>query len=483
MSDTPTLTNQILIGSDFLDVGTAGTMDHVHPAYDIVDGVVTMGGKVEIDAAVAAAVEGQRRWEAMGPLARRDCLNRLAEVIEEWTDQFRVFASSETGMPQQGFDWRVKVSTEWMRIYAGYADKVGGDLTRSTEDGQLEYIRNEPYGVVGIIITWNAPLLSLAMKVPAALAAGNAVVIKPSEYTPYTPMLFGRACLAAGIPAGVVNVVPGAAEAGEALVLHPACEKISFTGGPATAAKMMRTGAPLIKPFCMELGGKSAFVIFPDADIDLAVSMAIKELSNAGQSCKFGGRIFVHDAVRKEYMDKFLIAVATVKVGDPEDPEVWMGPLISRAAQERVLGFVANACDKGYGKLVQGGGKPQLAGRIANGFYVEPAIFDEGDNDSPLGQDEVFGPVFSVMNFTDEDEVVQRVNNIRYGLSNYIHTRDMRRAIRMVHKVKSGMVYTNGAMRRHPWAHFGGFKQSGFGSEGGRAGLDEFLRKKTVSLA
>lgn len=483
MADMHLLTNQILIGSDFLDRGSAGTDQHRNPATDQVNGEITLGGKTEIDAAVEAGKAALQAWEKMGPLGRRDALSRLATIVENWGEQFRALSAAETGMPQQGFIWRLKLSVEWIRQYVGFADKVGGDFTGATEDGQLEFVRFEPYGVVGIIITWNSPLLSLAMKVPAALAAGNAVVIKPSELTPYTPILFARACLEAGIPAGVVNVVPGGADAGEALVLHPDAEKISFTGGPITAAKMMQTGAPLIKPFCMELGGKSAYVVFPDADVKLAATLAAKELSNAGQSCKFGSRIFVHDDVRKEYMEAFTAACRNTVVGDPEDMATNMGPLITRGAEERVLGVIETAKDAGYGKLVLGGGRPKLDGALAKGYFVEPTIFEDVDNDSPLAQEEIFGPVYSVMGFTDEEDVVKRVNTTRFGLSNYIHTKDLRRALRVVAQVKSGTVYVNDGQRRHPWSPFGGFKQSGFGDEGGRAGLDEFLRKKTVGIA
>jgi len=483
MTDAQLLTNQILIGSDFLDRGSAGTDQHWNPATATVNGEITLGGRPEIDAAVAAAKAALPVWEALGPIERRDRLSRLAAIIESWGEDFRALSAAETGMPQQGFIWRLKLSVEWIRQYVGYADKVGGDLTGSSDDGQLEYVRYEPYGVVGIIITWNSPLLSLAMKVPAALAAGNTVVIKPSELTPYTPLLFGRACLEAGIPPGVVNVVPGGADAGEQVVIHPDVEKISFTGGAVTAAKMMQAGAPFIKPFCMELGGKSAYIVFPDADLKMAATLAAKELSNAGQSCKFGSRIFVHDDVRADYMAAFTEACRSVVVGDPEDMATNMGPLITRGAQDRVLGMIEQAQSGNYGRLALGGGKPKLDGALSQGYFVEPTIFEDVDPLSPLAQDEIFGPVYSVIGFTDEATAIAQINNTKFGLSGYVHTRDLRRALRVVAQVKSGTVYVNDANRRHPWSPFGGFKQSGFGDEGGRAGLDEFLRKKTVGIA
>ena len=230
------------------------------------------------------------------------------------------------------------------------------------------------------------------MKVPAALAAGNTVVIKPSELTPYTPVLFGKACLAAGIPPGVVNVVPGGPEAGEALVVHPDVEKISFTGGLATATRMMRSGAPFIKPFCFELGGKSAYTVFPDADIDLAARLAVAELSNAGQSCKFGSRVFVHADVYAQYREAFVTAIGNQIVGDPEDDRTNMGPLISAAAQARVVSFIQQAAEDGQGDLAIGGGAPRLGGDLDGGFFVAPTVFENVELTSPLAQDEIFGP-------------------------------------------------------------------------------------------
>jgi aldehyde dehydrogenase (NAD+) len=482
MAAKPMLVNEIQVGSEFLSAGSAGIMNHMDPTTGKVNGTVVMGGKKEIDAAVARAKEALVKWEKLGPLGRRDCLGRLAQIVEDQAEQFRALSAAETGMPQAGFIWRHKLSVEWIRTYQGFADKVHGEVTATSDDGELQYVRNEPYGVVGIIITWNSPLLSLCMKIPAALAAGNAVVVKPSELTPYTPILFARACLEAGIPPGVVSVVPGGAEAGEALVVNPDAEKISFTGGLITATRMMQTGAPLIKPFCFELGGKSAYMVFPDADIELAATLAVKELSNAGQSCKFGSRLFVHESIYDKYRETFLRIMGNVVVGDPEDMKTAMGPLITKQAQQRVIGFVEDAKRRGDGKLVAGGGIPKLSGELVNGYFCQQTLFEDVDPASPLGQEEIFGPVYSLFRFRDEAKMIEAVNSTRFGLSNYVHTRDLRTATRIVSQVKSGMVYVNDAVRRHPGAPFGGFRASGIGVEGGRAGLDEFLRKKTIGL-
>lgn len=477
------LTAGLVISGELLDRGTGGVLTHHYPATGAAIGEVVLGGGDEIEAAVSAARTAGAAWEALGPTGRRDALWKLGEVVASWGADFERVGRLELGMPVRSFAWRQQLSLEWIRTYATYATKVGGAVTASTDDGRLEYTRLEPYGVVGVIITWNSPLLSLCMKVPAALAAGNTVVIKPSELTPYTPVLFARACAQAGIPAGVVNVVTGGAEAGEALVRHPDVEKISFTGGERTASAMMRAGADLIKPFCFELGGKSAYVVFDDADIDQVVRLASGELSNAGQSCKFGSRLLVSERRSAELIDALVGAVRGVEIGDPAAPTTHMGPLATHDAQQRVLGFVEDARSRRDGELVLGGSVPDLPEPLSSGYYVAPAIFAGVDPASRLGQEEIFGPVYSVIPFGDVDEAISLANATRFGLSAYIHTSDVRRAHHVAASIKAGTVYVNDANRRNPEAPFGGYRASGLGREGGRAGLDEFLRMKTIGIA
>lgn len=475
--------NGMFIDGEFIQSGSGGKIDHFDPATGLINGSVTLGGPADIDAAVQAAIAGRRVWEALGPLARRDILGRLADVVEAWEPDFRSLVAAEMGMPSRGFSERHKFAVEWIRTYQGWADKVGGDITATNDAGRMEYTRREAYGVVGIILTWNSPLLSLAMKIPAALAAGNAVVVKPSELTPYTAMLFAKACHEAGIPPGVVNIVPGAIEAGEALIMHPEVEKISFTGGLKAASAMMRTGAPLVKAFCFELGGKSAHLVFEDADLDLAVKVAIGGLANAGQSCTFGSRIFVQDAVYPAYRAKLVAALEAVVLGDPAHEATTMGPLVTAAARDRVVSFISDVVSKGQGTLLSGGAMPQLCGNLCGGYFVSPALFEDAPADSPLMREEIFGPVLTIGRFGLEEEGVRLANDTDLGLSNYVHTNDLRRALRVSAQLKSGTVYVNDASRRNAGAPFGGYKRSGIGYEGGRAGLDEYLRLKTIGLA
>jgi aldehyde dehydrogenase (NAD+) len=483
MKDTASfLENQIFIGGAFLDAGSGGEMEHFYPATGQVNGKVRLGGGAEVERAVAAAKAGLVEWEAMGPIERRQCLGRLADLVEAWEAQFQALAAAEMGIPQQGFQGRHRFAVEWIRTYQGWADKIGGDVTAMSDAGRFEYTRLEPFGVVGVILTWNSPLLSLTMKVPAALAAGNAVVVKPSELTPYTPILFARACQEAGIPNGVVNIIPGGIEAGEAIVAHPDVEKISFTGGLKAATAMMRSGAPLVKPFCFELGGKSAHLVFADADLALAAKVVIGGLSNAGQSCTFGSRIYVHDSVYDAFKENFLSQIGRIVVGDPADERTTMGPLVTAGARDRVLSFVEQAVSDRQGKLLFGGKAPVLEGALAGGYFVQPTVFDGADAASPLMKEEIFGPVFSMQRFTDEESAVRYTNDTDLGLCNYVHTHDLRRALRVTSQLKSGTVYVNDASRRNAGAPFGGWRRSGIGSEGGRPGLEEFLRRKTVGL-
>jgi aldehyde dehydrogenase (NAD+) len=478
----PFLANQIFIADDFLDVGSSGEIEHRYPATGEVNGKVTLGGSKEIGLAVEAARKGAITWEALGPIERRQRLSKLADLIEAWEGGFRALAAAETGLPRQGFDTRHRVAVEWIRTYSGWADKVGGDVTAASDAGRFEYTRLEPYGVVGIILTWNSPLLSLTMKIPAALAAGNSVVVKPSELTPYTPLLFARACKQAGIPAGVVNIIPGGIEAGEALVVHPNVEKISFTGGIKAATAMMRSGAPLIKPFCFELGGKSSQLVFDDVDMALAAKVACSGLANAGQSCTFGSRIYVHDNIYNRFSQALAEEIGKIVVGDPTDERTSMGPLATSDASNRVISFIERTVKNRDGELLLGGKAPKMEGKLAGGYFVQPTVFQNVDPNSALMREEIFGPVFGLQRFTEEDEAVAAANNTEFGLSNYVHTNDLRRAIRVTSRLKSGTVYVNDAFRNNAAAPFGGYRRSGIGYEGGRPGLDEFLRRKRVGL-
>jgi acyl-CoA reductase-like NAD-dependent aldehyde dehydrogenase len=323
-------------------------------------------------------------------------------------------------------------------------------------------------------------MMGMGQKVSPALAAGNTVVAKPPEISPFGALLFAELALEAGLPPGVLNVVPGGAVAGDALVRHPGVDKVSFTGGTETARAVMAAAAETLTPLALELGGKSANVIFADADLDLAVSSAAFLGAGllSGQGCALPTRLYVHDDVYDEVVARLVAQVEATRVGDPLDPRVMVGPVVTEAACTRILGVIERAVQERAGSLLTGGNR--LGGDLADGYFIAPTVFGDVDHASDLARDEVFGPVLSVLRFHDEDEIVQKVNDSRYGLAAYLHTRDIGRAHRLAARFEVGSVTINAFPPGSPTAPFGGYKQSGFGREGGRPGIDEFLRVKNV---
>ncbi|MDB5425394.1 MAG: aldehyde dehydrogenase, partial [Phenylobacterium sp.] len=349
--------------------------------------------------------------------------------------------------------------------------------------GEFSYSAPEPYGVVGIIITWNGPLISLGMKVAPALAAGNCVVVKPAELTPFAPDLYARLVREAGVPDGVFSLLPGGIEAGEALVRHPKVEKVSFTGGPIAARKILAACAEQLKPAVLELGGKSASLLFPDTDIDAACQRAVQWSIGvmAGQGCALPTRLIVHESIHDEVIEKLVAIAKSYKVGDPFEEGVRVGPLINAAACDRVMGMLDRVRSEKSGRIVMGGGR--CGGSLAGKNYIEPTIIADVDPASEIAQIEVFGPVLIVMKFATEDEAVAIANDTEYGLAAYIQSDNAKRVHRLAERLKAGGVYVNGATQIYPHTPFGGLGVSGYGKEGGRAGVDEFLRYKTVAIA
>jgi len=473
------------IGGESLREGSGGVHDHIDPSTGQVDAQIPLAGAAEVDQAVQSAHVAFQSWRRTAPAERRRLLMRLADLIEENTAEFTRRGTLDNGTPLSVSGRFVPMAAEWTRYYAGWADKIAGDLTASiTDTGELGYTLPQPYGVIGVIITWNGPLISLAMKVPAALAAGNTVVVKPSELTPFCAELFADLVEQAGIPAGVVNILPGTAEAGTAMVEHPLVQKVTFTGGPETARKILRACAEQIKPTVMELGGKSANILFEDADLEVACThgtfLPVATLS--GQGCAFPTRMLVQRSIYAEVVGRVEALAKTITVGDPFAPETMSGPVISEAALERILGVIDRAKADGA-RLVTGGGRLRLDGPLAGGYYVEPTVFADVDPHSELAQQEVFGPVLSIIPFETEEDAIAIANATRYGLSAYVQTKDLRRAHRIAEALVSGEVLINGAANLAVHRPFGGVGISGFGKEGGRHGIEEFLRVKSVGIA
>lgn len=471
------------LGHDARTSGSGGTRQHVHPVSGEVLASIPLAGPAEVDEAVDRAAAAYEGWRRTAPETRRNILNRLADLIEARKGEFAQAAALDGGTPLFQGERGVETAVAWTRYYAGWCDKLTGD-TLSTFDtrGEFSYSVPEPIGIVGIINTWNGPLIGLGMKVTAALAAGNCVICKPAEITPFAPELFALCCKEAGLPDGVLSLIPGTGEAGEAIVRHPKVRKISFTGGPITARKILTAAAEQIKPSVMELGGKSASLLFPDCDIQKACERAIFWTIGilAGQGCALPTRLLVHADIYDEVLAKLAAIAQQFRVGDPMEPGVMVGPVISSAAVERIVGMFDRVREQGSGRFLLGGNR--CGGALASGNFIEPTIIVDADPDSEIAQVEVFGPALVVMKFADEDEAVRIANNSEYGLAAYIQTNNLERAHRVAERLNAGGVYINGATQINPHTPFGGVGISGFGKEGGKAGIDEFLHFKTVTI-
>jgi len=465
-----------LIGGTWRASHAAGTHAHHYAATGRVQAEVGLAGPADVDDAVNAAVEAQPAWAALSPTRRAAVLYRLADLLEVHADEAAELAALDNGTPvsvmQPGH-----YTAAWVRYYAGWCDKLGGETLAGGRTATS--VRLEPYGVVAVIPPWNGSMMGMGQKAAPALAAGNAVVAKPPELAPFGVLRFAELAAEAGLPPGVLNVVVGGATTGAALAGHAGIDKITFTGGSATARSLMATASANLTPLALELGGKSPLLVFPDADLDRAASVAahLGAALLSGQGCALPTRTYVHRDVYDQVAATVAAAVGAVPVGDPLDPATLVGPVVSEPAMERILGVIGRASADGA-TLLAGGAR--LGGDLASGWFVAPTVFGDVDHRSDLARNEVFGPVQALLRFDSEDEALALANDSPYGLAAYLYTADARRIERFVRELETGTVLVNGMGRISPAAPFGGTKQSGFGREGGRAGIEEMVRTKTV---
>ena len=457
-------------------VASADTYDNIDPATGQSLGPVARSGAVEVDRAVTAAGAAQPEWNRTLPEVRARLLTRLADLVERDAEELARVESEDTGKPISQARTDATVTARYFRFYGHAIDSYYAQTIPLAPD-QHVYTRKEPFGVVGSVVAWNYPMQLLARAVAPAVATGNATVVKPADETPRTAVMIARLALEAGIPAGVFNVVTGiGAEAGAALTAHPGVAHLGFVGSTQVGSAIAHAAADRVVPTVLELGGKSAQIVFPDADLDTAAAFLTRAiLQNAGQTCSAGSRLLVHASVHDEVVAKVADRFGKVSIGPGHtDPD--LGPLISSKQQRRVQGMVSAA----QGEVVVGGGVPDDE-RLAAGAYFSPTLIDGVDPSSEIAREEVFGPVLVAMSFETEEEAVALANGTDYALLGSIWTRDLSRAHRMAAAVQAGQVYVNtygaGGGVELP---FGGFKKSGYGREKGLEALDAYTQTKTV---
>ncbi|WP_313299050.1 aldehyde dehydrogenase family protein [Diaphorobacter sp.] len=471
--------NQLFINGRFVNAASGETLATLNPHDNSTITEVAMAGKADVDAAVLAAHKAAPAWQAMAAMDRGRILLRLADLIDQHAEELAWLESLDTGHPirdSRGLD--VPRTAVNFRYFGGMADKLQGDQI-PVETGFLNYTLREPIGVVGQIVPWNFPLMFTSWKLGPALAAGNCVVLKPAEITPLTSLRVAELLSEAGLPDGVVNVLPGLGHiAGQYIAEHEDIGKVAFTGSTATGQRIVQASAGNLKKLQLELGGKGANIVFEDANLTAAINgSAWAIFHNQGQACIAGSRLILHERIADEFLERFVALARSVRLGNPLDDTTEMGPLTSAMHRDRVLGYVDVAREQG-GDILCGGKAP--AGALANGCYVEPTVVRVKDWRDRVAQEEVFGPFVTVMTFTTDEEALQIANGTEYGLGAGLWTNNLQRARRFARDMRSGMVWINSYKRVNPASPFGGVGKSGYGREMGFEAMREYTQVKSV---
>ena len=472
---------KMFIGGEWVDAASSQTLESMNPYFGQPWARVPDGQESDVDRAVGAARKAlESDWKRVAPMQRGHMLRRLADLIGENAEHLGHIETRDNGKLIREMIGQARVLPSFYHYYAGASDKILGETIPMENPLVFNYTLREPVGVIGILTPWNSPLLILTFSLAAALATGNTLVVKPSEHTSASALEFARLVEQAGFPPGVFNVVTGfGGTAGAALVSHPGVDKIVFTGGVETGKAIARAAAGNITPVLLELGGKSPNIVFDDAVIPNAVNGCIAGIFAAsGQTCIAGSRLFLHEKVHDEFIERLVGRTEKIKMGDPSQMESEMGPMATTDQLNKVQGFVDGAIKEGA-ELVYGGKRPDDSS-LSQGWFFMPTIFDKVRNDMYLAQEEVFGPVLGVLKFREEEELVALANDTRFGLAAGIWTNDIKRAHRIAKEVRAGTVWINSYRAISYASPFGGYKQSGYGREMGLDAIREFTQVKSV---
>jgi aldehyde dehydrogenase (NAD+) len=473
---------QLFIDGQWVDSESGKTFKTPNPATGDTLAEVAEADKADIDKAVTAARRAfEGKWSRMSARDRGRLLYKLSQLIEENAAELAAVETADNGKPiKESLYVDLPQVVENFEYFAGWATKIEGE-TIPVPGKMFNYTLREPIGVCGQIIPWNFPLLMAAWKLAPALAAGNTVVLKPAEQTPVGAMELAKLIQEAGFPEGVVNIVPGYGEtAGAALAAHPGIDKVAFTGSTEVGKMVAKAAADNLTKVSLELGGKAPNIVFADSDLDQAVAGAMMGIFyNQGQVCCAGSRLFVEESVKDQFLERLSEKSSKIAVGDPMDKSTQMGPQVSEEQLNRIKGYVEVAREEGA-TVLTGGQPPQLDAAFQKGYFFSPTIFSEVKNSMRVAQEEIFGPVVSVITFADEDDLIKQANDTIYGLSAGIWTRDITRAHRFAKEIKAGVVWINTYNMFNAASPFGGYKQSGYGREMGRHALDLYTQVKSV---
>jgi len=476
------ITIQNYINGEIVNAQSNEYLDNYNPSTGQVYSKIANSDHVDVDAAFQAAIIAQPQWENTSAEDRFRVMNKIAELIEERLDEFAKAESLDQGKPYWLAKNEIRRAAQNMRFFATAAMQFASE-SHATENKAINYTLRQAIGVVGCISPWNLPLYLFTWKIAPALAAGNAVIAKPSEFTPMTAYLFSKICIEAGLPNGVLNIIHGLGpKVGQAIVEHKGIKAISFTGGTVTGASIASIAAPKFKKLSLELGGKNPNIIFGDADIDKAIKTTVNtSFMNQGEICLCGSRLYIHSSIYEQVKERLIEAVKALKIGDPLDDSTRIGAIVSKQHFEKVLGYIELAKQEG-GKILLGGEAIKPDG-FENGWFIQPTLIEGLDSKCRTNQEEIFGPVISISSFDYTDEIIEIANGTEYGLAATIWTENLTLAHRVAQRLQFGIVWVNCWLLRDLRTPFGGMKNSGVGREGGWEAMRFFTEPKNVCIA